>query len=195
MPERCDHNTAVANPRHCAFAPRCYIHLRKPLITASERRVANRRARAGVERSADIDAGWLLRPHARGRSGTCPKHGDRRIAALAGPVFHRPDGSRIKDFHEAWKTACEEAGYPGKLLHDFRRSAVRTLERSGVPRSSAMAMVGHKTESIYRRYAIVDEQMHREAAAKLDAWAEDQKAKAKAERKGQVRRFGKRRVS
>lgn len=29
-----------------------------------------------------------------------------------------------------------------------RRSAVRTLERSGVPRSTAMAMVGHKTESI-----------------------------------------------
>lgn len=44
---------------------------------------------------------------------------------------------------------------------------MRTLERSGVPRSTAMAMVGHKTESIYRRYAIVDEAIHREAAAKL----------------------------
>jgi integrase len=77
-------------------------------------------------------------------------------------VFHRPDGSRIKDFRETWKNACEKAGHPGKLFHDFRRSAVRTLERSGAPRSKAMAMVGHKTESIYRRYAIVDEQMHRE---------------------------------
>jgi integrase len=107
-------------------------------------------------------------------------------------VFHRSDGSRIKDFRETWKTACEKAGYPGKLFHDFRRSAVRTLERSGVPRSTAMAMVGHKTESIYRRYAIVDEQMHREAAAKLDAWASDQQAKAAAERKGQLKRFAKR---
>jgi hypothetical protein len=34
-----------------------------------------------------------------------------------------------------------------------------------------MAMVGHKTESIYKRYAIVDDAMHREAAAKLDAYA------------------------
>ncbi len=33
-----------------------------------------------------------------------------------------------------------------------------------------------KTEAIYRRYAIVDEQMHREAAAKLDAWADQQRA-------------------
>ena len=56
---------------------------------------------------------------------------------------------------------------------------MRTLERSGVPRSTAMAMVGHKTESIYRRYAIVDEQMHREAAAKLDAWADALKSTLK----------------
>jgi integrase len=107
-------------------------------------------------------------------------------------VFHRPDGTRIKDFRKTWANACEAAGYPGKLFHDFRRSAVRTLERSGVPRSTAMAMVGHKTESIYRRYAIVDEQMHREAAAKLDVWNAEQKAKAKADRKGQLRRFEKR---
>ena len=51
----------------------------------------------------------------------------------------------------------------------MRRSAVRTLERAGVPRSVAMSIVGH-TESIYRRYAIVDEAMQREAAARLDAW-------------------------
>ena len=31
------------------------------------------------------------------------------------------------------------------------------FERAGVPRSVAMSIVGHKTESIYRRYAIVDE--------------------------------------
>jgi hypothetical protein len=48
-----------------------------------------------------------------------------------------------------------------------RRTAVRNLERAGVPRSTAMRMVGHKTESIYRRYAIVDEAMLKEGAAKL----------------------------
>jgi capsid protein len=54
-----------------------------------------------------------------------------------------------------------------------------------------MQMVGHKTESIYRRYAIVDEKMHKEAAAKIDAWHAEQKAKAEAERRGQVRQFKK----
>jgi integrase len=110
-------------------------------------------------------------------------------------VFHRPDGTRIKDVRETWKNASEQAGHPGTLFHDFRRSAVRTLERSGVPRSTTMAMVGHKTESIYRRYAIVDEQMHREAAAKLDTWNIEQQAKAEAARKGQVKRFKKRQTA
>lgn len=36
-----------------------------------------------------------------------------------------------------------------------------------VPRSTAMAMVGHRTEAVYRRYAIVDEAMLREGAARL----------------------------
>ena len=49
--------------------------------------------------------------------------------------------------------------------------SVRTFERAGAPRSVAMSLVGHKTESIYRRYAIVDEAMQKEAAARLDAFA------------------------
>jgi integrase len=85
-------------------------------------------------------------------------------------VFHR-NGERIVHFRAAWKNACKAAGCPGALVHDMRRSAVRTFERAGVPRSVAMSIVGHKTESIYRRYAIVDETMQREAAARLDAFA------------------------
>jgi integrase len=42
-----------------------------------------------------------------------------------------------------------------KIPHDFRRTTVRNLDRAGVPRSVAMQLVGHKTEIIYRRYAIV----------------------------------------
>lgn len=85
-------------------------------------------------------------------------------------MFHR-DGERIGYFRAAWRNACKAAGCPGALVHDMRRSAVRTFERAGVPRSVAMSIVGHKTEAIYRRYAIVDEAMQREAAARLDAWA------------------------
>jgi hypothetical protein len=38
-----------------------------------------------------------------------------------------------------------------------------------VPRSVAMKMVGHKTEAIYRHYAIVSESDLREASRRLEA--------------------------
>jgi Phage integrase family len=85
-------------------------------------------------------------------------------------VFHRTKrGRQLKGFRKAWCQACLDAGVPGRILHDFRRTAVRNLERAGVPRSVATKMVGHKTESVYRRYAIVDESMLPEAAVKLAA--------------------------
>jgi integrase len=91
----------------------------------------------------------------------------RRDGRLVPHVFHR-HGKPIRNFRKAWQTACRAAGLPGKLIHDFRRSAVRNLELAGVPRAAAMAMVGHKTESIYRRYAIVDATVLRDAAARID---------------------------
>ena len=60
--------------------------------------------------------------------------------------------------YEPWRDACKAAGIQ-RIPHDFRRTAVRNLERAGVPRTTAMAMIGHKTESIYRRYSIVDQAM------------------------------------
>jgi integrase len=65
---------------------------------------------------------------------------------------------------------------PGRIPHDFRRTAVRNLDRQGVPRTVAMKMVGHKTEAIYRRYRIVDEQDLRDAAARMDAFAAARRA-------------------
>ena len=44
---------------------------------------------------------------------------------------------------------------------------MRNLERAGVSRSVAMKMIGHKTEAIYRRYAVVSETDLREGAEKL----------------------------
>lgn len=83
-------------------------------------------------------------------------------------VFHE-NGDPIKmgRFYKAWKAAVKAAGLEGRIPHDFRRTAVRNLERAGVPRSSGKAMVGHLTDAIYSRYAIVDETMLREAGELL----------------------------
>ncbi len=70
-------------------------------------------------------------------------------------VFTKPDGGELRNFKRSWRTACKEAGKPGLLLHDMRRSAARNLLHAGVPQVVAMAITGHKTISIFQRYAIV----------------------------------------
>jgi integrase len=81
-------------------------------------------------------------------------------------LFHR-NGRPIKDFRTVWKAACRTAGTPGRIPHDFRRTAVRNLDRAGVSQSAAMKLTGHLTAEVYRRYAIVDEEMLRESVHKL----------------------------
>ncbi len=88
-------------------------------------------------------------------------------------VFHylgKPVGSHIK----GWNRACESAGLAGLHFHDLRRSAVRNLERSGVPRRIAMSITGHKTESIYQRYDIVSQQDMSIAREKMNRFFESQ---------------------
>jgi integrase len=84
-------------------------------------------------------------------------------------VFHylgRPIGSHMK----GWEKACAAAGLPGLHFHDLRRSAIRNMERAGIPRKIAMSISGHKTEAVYRRYDIVSPQDLKIAAAKLEAY-------------------------
>ncbi len=87
---------------------------------------------------------------------------------LADLVFHRA-GKPVRTFRKAWASACTAAGAPGLLFHDLRRSAVRNMERAGgVSRTVAMKLSGHQTESVYRRYRIVDETDLREALARVE---------------------------
>ena len=44
---------------------------------------------------------------------------------------------------------------------------MRNLERAGVSRSVAMKLTGHKTDSVYRRYAIVSDADLQAAVQKL----------------------------
>ena len=78
-------------------------------------------------------------------------------------------------------------------MHDFRRTGARNLVRAGVSENTAMRITGHKTRSIFDRYDIVSGSDLQEAAEKMNVFTAEQKAKAKAARKGQLSQFKKQR--
>ena len=67
-----------------------------------------------------------------------------------------------------WGNACQEAGLSGKMVYDFRRTAVRNLVRAGVPERVAMMITGHKTRDVFERYNIVSDGDLEEAARRID---------------------------
>jgi integrase len=94
-------------------------------------------------------------------------------------VFHR-DGRPVGDFRRVWTRACEQAGVPGLMFHDFRRSAARNLRRAGVGPDVAMQITGHETDSMWRRYSIVKEDDIEAALQATQAYVSQQAAKVAA---------------
>jgi len=110
--------------------------------------------------------------------------GERRLDCPY--VFHYRNGKKVGDFKKSWKTACIKSGlgrmeginskekYVGTIPHDLRRCTARNLSRADVGEQLAMKITGHKTNSMYRRYRIVDEDELREAQEKLQAHLREQ---------------------
>ncbi len=88
-----------------------------------------------------------------------------------GRVFAR-DGIPVRAWRTCFKRACRRAGVPARLLHDCRRTAARNLVRAGVPERIAMALLGHKTRSMFDRYNIVSERDLLAASTQLATYVE-----------------------
>jgi integrase len=83
-------------------------------------------------------------------------------------VFTRGKGKAVSDFRGTWENITVEAGVPGLLFHDLRRSAVRNMVRAGIPEVVCMRISGHKTRAVFDRYNITSERDLADAARKIE---------------------------
>jgi hypothetical protein len=108
-------------------------------------------------------------------------------ARIASSVVSRPKVGRVFDgtnLRNEWVAACVACGlgrkievegkkydprYEGLIVHDLRRSAVRNLVNAGVPETVAMKISGHKTRSLFDRYAIASQADLTRAMGRVEA--------------------------
>jgi hypothetical protein len=62
----------------------------------------------------------------------------------------------------------KKAKYFGLHFHDRRRTGIRNMSRKGIPEKVGMFISGHKTDSVYRRYNIIDMEVVKTATAKIE---------------------------
>jgi integrase len=73
----------------------------------------------------------------------------------------------IRDVKTAFDKACRRAGIMNLRLHDLRHTASTNLRRAGVDATTAMKIVGHKSERMHRRYNTVEPEDLRRAISQL----------------------------
>jgi integrase len=137
-------------------------------LAAAEIRIAKRQAKS-------------KKPH------TAPIYGEMKTWLDMQFAEHqqlRPDCEYVFNYHGrpighhvgGWREACIAVGMPELYFHDLRRSAVRNMERAGIPRKVAMSITGHLTETMYGRYDIVNDRDVRQAARRMEQFFEEAKA-------------------
>jgi integrase len=97
----------------------------------------------------------------------------RRASArqLGCPLVFHVAGRAIpgSTFYLAWKRACTAAGLSGRFFHDLRRTAYHDLMRKGVNLFDSMDLIGHRSLTSARRYAMPSVERMRGALEQRDA--------------------------
>src|SRR6185437_2655498 len=81
-------------------------------------------------------------------------------------------GRPLQRLTRSFKTALKDAGITDFRFHDLRHCAATNLRRAGVDTATAMQIVGHKSDKMWKRYNAIEESDLLDAARKLNTYLE-----------------------
>lgn len=86
-------------------------------------------------------------------------------------VFHQEGKAfTAHNVRVAHKAVCKEAVIEGFVFHDFRHTAINNWRKDGHDYFKIMAVSGHKTISVFKRYNMVDEAELRTLISPMDTY-------------------------
>jgi integrase len=89
------------------------------------------------------------------------------------PVFVNPETGKPYSTHSiahAFQRACRKAEVKHATFHDLRHTFVTNARRAGIDYFRIMAITGHKTMAVFKRYNLVDEADLRQAMRQMDTY-------------------------
>jgi integrase len=85
-------------------------------------------------------------------------------------LFTTEKGNLLGNFRRSFQRACKRASIKGLCFHDFRHTAITNMRKAEVNISVIMAISGHKTMAMFRRYNRIDLDDGKEAMRKLEVY-------------------------
>lgn len=83
------------------------------------------------------------------------------------------EGRPLQRVSRSFKTALNDPGISDIRFHDLRHCASTNLRRAGVDTATAMKIVGHKSEKMWKRYNAIEERDLTQAAQKVHKYLQE----------------------
>ncbi len=93
-----------------------------------------------------------------------------RVRSLTTNRVYLYQGRPVGEIKTAFHTAIRKASIEDFRFHDLRHCAATSLRRAGVDTVTAMAIIGHKSEKMHRRYNSVSEADLTMAASRINTY-------------------------
>jgi len=145
----------------------CPVHLRPIVVLAYYLAMRKSEILLLTWDEVDLEQGFIRLRSDRTKTRiarSIPLHWRAREALEAVPrsdssdrVFLK-DGKPFNDFKRAFRTACNKAGLKDFTFHDLRHCAVNNLRLAKNDYFKIMAVSGHKTTTVFKRYNLVTEE-------------------------------------